>query len=82
MQLSQQVGGLRGELAALQAEKEDLINTSHQQKTELHTARSDLEERKCKLQKLEETESQLRNNIEQLEVHCYMYLSLLLFHKQ
>ena len=68
MQLSQQVGGLRGELAALQAEKDDLINTCQQQKTDLHTTRSDLEQHKSKLQKQEEIESLLRKSIEQLEV--------------
>ena len=76
MQLSQQVGGLRGELAALQAEKDDLINTCQQQKTDLHTTRSDLEQHKSKLQKQEEIESQLRKNIEQLEVHLTLHINM------
>lgn len=70
IQLSQQLSGLTNELAALQTEKEDLIQQCNSKESEMKALNTEIGVLKEKVKVTEENEEKSKKTIEELEVSC------------
>ena len=77
IQLSQQLSGLTNELAALQTEKEDLIQQCNAKESEMKTLNNEIGILKEKVRITEESEEKSKKTVEELEVSCNGFLFFL-----
>ena len=71
-QLSQQISGLTNELAALQAEKQDLMQQCNSKDMEIKATNTEVGGLKEKVKTLEENDEQNKKTVEDLEVSCML----------
>ena len=73
IQLSQQLSGLTNELAALQTEKEDLIQQCNAKEAEMKALNAEIDILKTKIRVTEESEEKSKKTVEELEVSCKFF---------
>ena len=77
IQLSQQLSGLTNELAALQTEKEDLIQQCNAKESEMKALNTEIGVLKEKVKVTEENEEKSTKTVEELEVSCNVFMFFL-----
>ena len=73
IQLSQQLSGLTNQLAALQTEKEDLIQQCNAKESEIKAFNNEIGVLKEKVRITEESEEKSKKTVEELEVSCNFF---------